>query len=53
MGDMAATSEYNTGDDTIFAQKESKLRQKQERALRSTRKTAKKNLKLALETESD
>ena len=53
MGAMAATSEYNTGDDTIFAQKESKLRQKQERALRRTRKTAKKNLKLVLETESD
>ena len=53
VGAMAAASEYNTGDNTIFARKESKLRRKKERALRRTRKTAKKNLKLALETESD
>ena len=53
VGATAATLEHNRGDDTLFAKKEGKLRRKQERALRCTRKTAKKNLKRALETESD
>ena len=50
---MADTFEDNTGDDSLFDRREGKLRRKQERALRRTRKTAKKNLKRALETESD
>ena len=53
VGATADTSEYGTADDVIFARKESKMRRNQERALRRIRKTVKKNLRLALETEGD